>query len=121
MGLNGGAAGSASSALDALNNLAQFLFTPMFVQTFVLTFLAEWGDRSQIATIALAAAEDVVGVSLGASIAHCMCTGAAVLGGRFLAAKISVRTVTLVGGFIFLGFALTSLLISYYGQAMESD
>ena len=37
-------------------NLFQLLFSPIFVQTFVMTFLAEWGDRSQIATIALAAA-----------------------------------------------------------------
>jgi putative Ca2+/H+ antiporter (TMEM165/GDT1 family) len=25
--------------------------SPVFVEAFVLTFLAEWGDRSQIATI----------------------------------------------------------------------
>jgi putative Ca2+/H+ antiporter (TMEM165/GDT1 family) len=37
-------------------NLLQLLFSPVFVQTFIMTFLAEWGDRSQIATIALAAA-----------------------------------------------------------------
>ena len=29
--------------------------TPIFLEAFVLTFLAEWGDRSQITTIALAA------------------------------------------------------------------
>ena len=38
-------------------NLLNLLFSPVFVQTFVMTFLGEWGDRSQIATITLAAAE----------------------------------------------------------------
>lgn len=41
---------------DGIVNLMQLVFSPVFVQTFVLTFLGEWGDRSQISTIALAAA-----------------------------------------------------------------
>jgi putative Ca2+/H+ antiporter (TMEM165/GDT1 family) len=31
-------------------NVANYFFSPVFIQTFVLTFLAEWGDRSQIAS-----------------------------------------------------------------------
>jgi putative Ca2+/H+ antiporter (TMEM165/GDT1 family) len=33
------------------------VLSPVFLQTFVLTFIAEWGDRSQFATIALAASQ----------------------------------------------------------------
>lgn len=33
------------------------LISPIFVQALTLTFLAEWGDRSQLATIVLAARE----------------------------------------------------------------
>lgn len=40
-------------------NLLNLLFSPVFVQTFVMTFLGEWGDRSQIATITLAAASGI--------------------------------------------------------------
>ena len=57
-----------------------------------MTFLAEWGDRSQLATIILAAREDVTGVTLGAVLGHALCTGLAVLGGRMIAQKISVKT-----------------------------
>lgn len=31
--------------------------SPIFIQAFTLTFLAEWGDRSQLTTIILAARE----------------------------------------------------------------
>lgn len=44
------------SLKEGLVNLVQLFVNPILVQTFVMTFLAEWGDRSQISTIALAAA-----------------------------------------------------------------
>jgi len=83
----------------------------LFLQAFTLTFLAEWGDRSQIATIALAAAKDPWGVNIGAILGHTLCTGMAVLGGRMLAASISEKTVTIWGAIIFLLFGLHSLFI----------
>jgi Ca2+/H+ antiporter, TMEM165/GDT1 family len=77
----------------------------VLTQAFTITFLAEWGDRSQIATIALAAHKDPYGVTLGGCIGHCMCTGLAVMGGRYLAGKIPERTVLFSGGVLFVLFA----------------
>jgi len=81
------------------------------VQAFVLTFLAEWGDRSQIATIALSAARSPVGVTLGGVVGHGCCTALAVLGGRVLAARISERAIVASGGVLFLIFALHGMLV----------
>ena len=57
------------------------ILSPVLVETFVITFLAEWGDRSQIATIGLAASSDPYGVTLEASRARRVYRGAAVVGG----------------------------------------
>ncbi|KJE94213.1 TPA regulated locus [Capsaspora owczarzaki ATCC 30864] len=88
------------------------LIPPVMMQAFVLTFLAEWGDRSQITTIILGATEDPIGVSVGGTLGHALCTGLAVLGGQLLAKRISVRTVTLIGAVLFLLFALINLVQS---------
>jgi putative Ca2+/H+ antiporter (TMEM165/GDT1 family) len=82
--------------------------TPIFLESFILTFLAEWGDRSQIATIALATHKNAIGVAVGAVVGHTICTSVAVVGGSMLASKISQRTVATVGGLLFLGFSLSS-------------
>ncbi|XP_013886566.1 putative divalent cation/proton antiporter TMEM165 [Austrofundulus limnaeus] len=85
--------------------------SPIFIQALTLTFLAEWGDRSQLTTIILAAREDPFGVAVGGTLGHGLCTGLAVVGGRMIAQKISVRTVTIIGGIVFLAFALSALFI----------
>ncbi|XP_042468378.1 GDT1-like protein 4 isoform X1 [Zingiber officinale] len=82
--------------------------TPIFLESFILTFLAEWGDRSQIATIALATHKNAIGVAIGATLGHTICTSLAVIGGSMLASKISQRTVAALGGLLFLGFSLSS-------------
>lgn len=72
-------------------NLFSLLLSPAWVQTFAMTFLGEWGDRSQIATIAMAAGQDYWWVTLGASCGHAICTGIAVIGGRAIAGRVSLR------------------------------
>uniref|UniRef100_A0A6N2L8C8 GDT1 family protein n=1 Tax=Salix viminalis TaxID=40686 RepID=A0A6N2L8C8_SALVM len=71
--------------------------TPIFLEAFILTFLAEWGDRSQIATIALATHKNALGVAVGATLGHTICTSVAVVGGSMLASKISQGTVATIG------------------------
>ncbi|XP_048440942.1 GDT1-like protein 4 isoform X2 [Pyrus x bretschneideri] len=44
--------------------LLQF-FSPIFLKAFSITFFGEWGDKSQLATIGLAADENPLGVVLG--------------------------------------------------------
>ena len=82
---------SITSYFQGLENLVSLLLSPAWVQTFVMTFLGEWGDRSQIATIAMAAGQDYWWVTLGATVGHSICTGIAVIGGRAIAGRVSMK------------------------------
>lgn len=101
-----------TSALDGLKSwFSSTESKRVFFQAFLLTFLAEWGDRSQIATIALASSKDPIGVTFGGVFGHSLCTGLAVLGGKLLATRISERQVNFAGGCLFLFFAIASLFM----------
>ncbi|KAI1787672.1 hypothetical protein LXA43DRAFT_1028501 [Ganoderma leucocontextum] len=94
------------SYADAARNFFSYLLGPVFVQSFVLTFLGEWGDRSQISTIALAAADNLYVVALGTIVGHSLCTALAVMGGRYVSTKISVKHVTLAASALFILFGI---------------
>lgn len=105
---------SLSGIITGLNNLFSLLLSPAWVQTFVMTFLGEWGDRSQIATIAMAAGSDYWWVTGGAITGHGLCTAVAVIGGRAIAGKVSMRVVTLGGAFAFVVFGIIYLAEAVY-------
>lgn len=78
----------------------------VILEAFSLTFLAEWGDRTQLATLALATTLSPWGVTLGAIVGHGITSLIAVMGGQWVAGHISEKTLTLVGGVLFLIFGL---------------
>ncbi|KAI3817167.1 hypothetical protein L1987_10956 [Smallanthus sonchifolius] len=83
-------------------------FSPIFLKAFSITFFGEWGDKSQIATIGLAAAENPLGVVLGGIIGQALCQTAAVFGGKSLATQISEKFIALSGGVLFIVFGIQS-------------
>ena len=78
----------------------------ILLEAFVLVFVAEWGDRTQIATIALAAENNPIGVSIGAILGHAICAVIAVTSGRMLAGQITERQLTAAGGCLFIIFGV---------------
>ena len=90
----------------------------LFLNCFTMTFLAEWGDRSQLATVVLASVNDVTGVCVGGVLGHACCTGLAVIAGAIIAKKISVRMVTFIGAIVFLAFAVASLFFDPESQEL---
>ncbi|GLC71729.1 hypothetical protein PLESTF_001159900 [Pleodorina starrii] len=82
----------------------------LVLTTFTLVFAAEWGDKSFLATIALAAASSPLGVTAGAVAGHGVATGLAVAGGGFLSRYFSERVLQYVGGSLFLVFAAATVV-----------
>ncbi|XP_054825151.1 GDT1-like protein 1, chloroplastic isoform X2 [Prosopis cineraria] len=79
------------------------------VSTFLLVFVAEWGDKSFFSTIALAAASSPLGVIGGALAGHGVATLLAVLGGSLLGTFLSEKVIAFIGGSLFLVFAAVTL------------
>jgi len=81
----------------------------IFWQCFVMVFIAEWGDRTQIAMIGIHATLPLIPVMIGSTIAFGLLTLSAVLLGRLLGDKtLSESTVKGVCALSFLVFALVA-------------
>eukprot|EP00434_Breviolum_minutum_P012548 symbB.v1.2.011056.t1/scaffold728.1/size168468/4 len=76
----------------------------------VLIFLAEWGDRSMLATITLATTKSAFGVLVGGCCGHLVAGTLAVVAGHFLEEHVSDRMVKITGGTLFILFGVSTFL-----------
>ena len=78
----------------------------VFATAFLMIFVAELGDKTQLAVSALGASSDPVAVYLGATLALIATSILGVLLGGWLATRVRVASLHRVSGLMFLGFAL---------------
>jgi putative Ca2+/H+ antiporter (TMEM165/GDT1 family) len=82
-----------------------------FVATTIAFFLVEIGDKTQIATVALAARfENIVTVTAGTTLGMMTANVPAVLGGEWLARKVPLRLVRICAAASFVVLGLVVLL-----------
>ena len=72
---------------------------------FITFLLSDIGDKSQIATITIAAVYNLYGVLIGTTLAFLLTCALGILCGNFICQKISTKNIMYIGGGIFLFFA----------------
>ncbi|MHA3891953.1 TMEM165/GDT1 family protein [Acinetobacter sp. GXMZU3951] len=97
---------------DSINKWQKF---GVFGATFVLFFLAEIGDKTQIATVALAARYDsIFWVMAGTTVGMMLANAPAVFVGNKLADKLPIALIHKIGAAIFLIIGVSTLVQHYF-------
>lgn len=85
----------------------------IFLTTFLLITLAEFGDKTQLAVVALSSTAAPLAVWLGATLALATTSGLGIWAGRTLLQKIPLALLHKLSGLIFLGLALVAGVRAY--------
>lgn len=97
---------------DSINKWQRF---GVFGATFILFFLAEIGDKTQIATVALAARFDsVFWVMLGTTVGMMIANAPAVFIGKKMADRLPISLIHKIGAAIFLVVGVSTLVQHYF-------
>ncbi len=87
-----------------------FLNTKLIISSFVMIFLAELGDKTQISTFALAAdTRSMLSVFLGASGALVLTSLIAVVLGGVIGRFVPDKLIKIVSAAVFIGFGVLTL------------
>ncbi|MEW5296816.1 MAG: hypothetical protein WDW38_003809 [Sanguina aurantia] len=107
----------AETAVSAVKSAGSKSTLSSIMEVATLIFIAEWGDRSMLATIALGASQNPLGVAAGAILGHVLATAIAVVVGAIACKYVSERTINVISGALFLLFAVGTLYGMYVGVA----
>jgi len=104
------------NAVDQATEDTPPTFLRVATTSFVVIFLGEFGDLTQIVTVNLAARfHDPVAVGTGAFVALCAVGVLAIVGGRGLLRVVPIRLITLAGAAIMAVLAVISLISAIRG------
>ena len=91
------------------------------LSAFSLVYVAEIGDKSMFACIALAATQEPAGVFFGASLGHITASTVAIFAGTIIGEYLSDFWVTLISGVCFMIFAIICGVDLYYNHVPDSS
>ena len=87
-----------------------------FITTVILFFLAEMGDKTQLATVALAARfQSIVLVTTGTTLGMLASDGLAVFLGEKLAQRVPMRSIRIAAATLFFVFGAASAWSAFHG------
>jgi putative Ca2+/H+ antiporter (TMEM165/GDT1 family) len=71
--------------------------------TFLMIFLAELGDKTQLAVVTMSTTHDPISVWLGATVALIMTSGLGIFAGRKILTRLQPELLHKVSGLLFIG------------------
>ena len=100
---------------DESDNIRKWQKLGVFGATFILFFLAEIGDKTQIATVALAARYDsILWVTIGTTLGMMIANAPVVFIGNKLAERLPIALIHKIGAVIFLVVGISALVQHYF-------
>lgn len=105
---------SNSNISEISNNNHNSISFGLISAIFCALCISDFGDKSQIAVVTMAAIYNIYGILLGSTIALIGTITLAVLFGRWISEIISPNKLLLIGGLIFLAFGVETLLNIIY-------
>jgi len=88
----------------------KFYFENSFLSGFVLIFVSEWGDKTQIASALFASQYNAWMVMIGTMTALTLLSVMAIYLGKFVSDKIDRKTMTTIAGIVFILMGVTFFL-----------
>jgi putative Ca2+/H+ antiporter (TMEM165/GDT1 family) len=84
------------------------------LELFGFLCLSEFGDKSEISTVTITAIYNVYGVLIGTMLAYLAAISIAAFLGISVGKFLTEKMMTIIGGFLFIGFAIQILIIKLF-------
>ena len=86
----------------------------LVLELFIFLCLSEFGDKSEITTVTIAAVYNIYGVLIGTMVAYFCDIAIAAFLGHWVGKYLTEKMMSIIGGILFIGFAIQILIIRLF-------